>query len=203
MVHAALAAGLPFKWTDEAVVLQEPELPSGVPDILLLRMNTLPFTEVMFSDQELKLLHFVSSRQVVHLSEVSELLRWTKRAIDVGVSSLEAHQFLVLRNSQLRPTKLARLFLAREIIAIEAKVGEWRRALMQARSNQWFASQSYVLLKGQISPSVVEAASAVGVGVLQFNGGRTKIVVRSERCRLPGSYASWLVSMWARVETRA
>jgi hypothetical protein len=204
MVHAALAAGLPFRWSSQAVTFQEPELPSGAPDILLLRMNQRDGqTSPMLSEQELKLLHFVSSRPITHVSDLCDLLCWTPRVADRVITSLQGTQFLTLDRDRLRPTHKARLFLAREIVAIEAKIGEWKRAIAQAQRNQWFASQSYVLLKGGVSPSAIHAAIDVGVGILHFDGERARVLVKSERARLPGSYASWLVSMWAHHEVCA
>ena len=204
MVHAALEAGLPFSWSSEAITFQEPELPSGAPDLLLLRLSEKSdCSSIPLSERELKLLQFLSSKQRVQIGDLVDLLCWPPRSAQAVVSALESKGFLTVNNNSLTLTFEAKAFVAREIVAIEAKVSDWKRALVQAQRNHWFASQSYVLLQGSVSASAMDSAADTGVGILHFDGRRAKVLVRAERNRLPGSYASWLISMWAHQETCA
>lgn len=204
MVSAAIAAGLPFNWLEQAITFQEPELPSGAPDILLLKMRRHDTqVAVTLTEHELKLLHFVSSRRKSSLSDVTSLLCWTPKVAKSAAASLVLKDLLELSGDRISSAPAAKSFLAREIVAIEAKIGEWKRALCQAQRNLWFASQSYILLTGSVSISAMDAAASAGVGILRYDGERTEELVKPEKMRLPGSYASWLVSMWAHHEARA
>lgn len=203
MVRAALAAGLPFSWSAEAVTFQEPELPSGAPDLVLLRMSAeLQDASASLSERELKLLQYISSARKAQLVDLVDLLRWSQRSATGIVDALESQGFVVVHNDCLALTTKAKSFLAREIVAIEAKINDWRRALVQAQRNHWFASQSYVLLRGTVSSATIDAACDSGVGILHFDGNKARVLVRAERNRLPGSYASWLISMWGHHEVR-
>jgi hypothetical protein len=56
-----------------------------------------------------------------------------------------------------------------QIVAVEAKLSKWKKALSQARSNMAFADQSYVALpssRRSVLPAVAGAFQAAGVGLL-------------------------------------
>jgi hypothetical protein len=200
MVCEALYGGLPFKWADDGVFLREPELPSGAPDVLLLRFSGNSQERYLnLSELELKMLHFLTRYPVAGINEIATLLCWQVKVVKKILDLLSGAGLVVETDGFVKTTSEAKSFLAKDIIAIEAKVGGWRRAILQAHRNQWFASQSYVLLSTKtISEEAKECAARCGVGILKFDGCGTKIVVRSKKDKLPGSYASWLVSMWGR-----
>ncbi|TDK21064.1 hypothetical protein E2F46_15300 [Luteimonas aestuarii] len=199
-----MAAGLPFSWAERAITFQEPELPSGAPDVLLLRLKVTDIHgAASLTEHELKLLHFISSRSKARIRNITDLLCWSPKAAAKTVASLAEKQLLSVRGDLLVPSLNAKSLLARDIIAIEAKIGGWKRAIIQAQRNKWFASQSYILLSGTVPAAAKDAAETEGVGILRYGKGRTEVVVRSEKMRLPGSYASWLVSMWGHREAHA
>jgi hypothetical protein len=85
------------------------------------------------------------------------------------------------------------MFAIRRIIAIEAKISEWRAALDQAFVNTWFTPESYILVpmipKGAM---LFDAAIQRGIGVLSKE--RPCLVPR--KLGRPRSYASWLFNEW-------
>jgi DUF1365 family protein len=102
------------------------------------------------------------------------------------------------RGSFVTARPLGKIFAARHIIAVEAKIKNWRKALQQAVANLWFASHSYILLPPlRTLNRVVKEAKKFGVGVLVFDGKKTKMVFRPKRQQIPISYGSWLISEWA------
>ena len=107
-------------------------------------------------------------------------------------------QLITVRENKLFPERLSRTFAVRHIVAIEAKVGNWSRALQQAAANRWFASQSFILIPPTRSLTAVSSrARELGVGVLTFDGGKVRQVVESKRFVIPASYGSWLFNEWA------
>jgi DNA-binding Lrp family transcriptional regulator len=76
------------------------------------------------------------------------------------------------------------------VIAIEAKLKDWRRAIEQAKSYLDFAHESYVAMPSGIAQrSVLTAAcAAVGVGLLAVDaGGNVSCVLRSSATPILGA----------------
>lgn len=197
LVFGAVQSGLPFKWQPEGVLLREPEIASGAPDLVLLRLHPESERYRELEEIELKLLHFISTYKVSRVDEIVALLCWSEKTTNRTLSHLEDLGLIESRKEKILITPAAKALLAREIVAVEAKIGAWRDAVMQASRNQWFSSQSYILLHAvSVKSKVIDACANVGVGLLAFDGSRTKTIVRSARSRLPGSYASWMLSQW-------
>jgi hypothetical protein len=118
--------------------------------------------------------------------------------VDAAALDLAAAEVASVDEDQIEIRPLREIFVARRIIAIEAKIRDWRRAIEQARANSWFASHSFILLPGErFTAHVAEDASAAGVGVLTFDGSTVSVQVRSAEHPLPTSYGSWLFNEWA------
>ncbi len=74
------------------------------------------------------------------------------------------------------------LMFCGEVIAIEAKVTDWRRALGQAVLNQYCADRSYVALYDKnLSDAVLEAALGFGVGVIAIGESHCRVVGNARR----------------------
>ncbi|HEY8470813.1 MAG TPA: hypothetical protein VIL18_14270 [Longimicrobiales bacterium] len=73
-----------------------------------------------------------------------------------------------------------------EIVAIEAKIRRWKRALAQAQSYQRFADESYVLVDGaqvRLTSAMEQAFRAAGVGLLLLSAGEVILGVPAARRR--------------------
>jgi hypothetical protein len=69
------------------------------------------------------------------------------------------------------------LYADGSILAIEAKLFDWRRALGQARLNTYYADRSYIALwQAQITDGIVIEASRHGVGVIGVSRSRIEVV---------------------------
>jgi hypothetical protein len=89
------------------------------------------------------------------------------------------------------------LYATKHIIAVEAKVSQWRQALNQAFQNQWFATSSFVLLSrlpGGVA--LADEAEALGVGLWTMANNVLDLSAMAQH-RQPSSYASWLFNEWA------
>ena len=201
LVQAALTKGLPFG-KGVAVVLREPKMPTGYPDIVAVyaSANSTIGTK---GPRNLTSRHFQLLFQLHHsgpykIDEIRGLLLLSKKLLSNLISDLEAAKMVSVRGQFVSAKPLGRTFPARRIIAIEAKLKNWRKALQQAVANLWFASQSYVLLPPMRTlQTIIKEAEKFGVGVLVFDGRKTKRVVEPKQQQIPISYGSWLVSEWA------
>ncbi len=98
------------------------------------------------------------------------------------------------RGWQNRP--LSAIFAATRIVAVEAKIRDWRKALEQAHLNTWFASQSCVLVpKISRNSTMLQDAQELGVTVLTQQPAGWKL--KTAQPQRPRSYVSWLLNDWA------
>lgn len=199
-LEAGLAYGLGSK--DPARVLLEPEIEGWFPDIVAVyskepdrRPTSLP------SKTALRLLHEVYRARGIHIDTIASRSYLRRPQLVDAIGELEAHEFIYpMTGGVVRCRPKTEVFNASAIIAVEAKVSSWRRALNQALRNKWFASSSYVLLPaGQWSSSALATARDAGVGAIQFDGHRVRVLYRPPSMNLPASYGSWytaLAAMW-------
>jgi hypothetical protein len=181
----------------EAVVFREPRLPSGFPDLVIVIWNRkktvrwLPAREEL-TREDVRIAHYMYNKgpctdkqlKAIFTSSVSKNIERLDAAGVVRVDGL---------TWQLLP--MANVFAAQQIIAVEAKISEWKVGLEQAVLNTWFASESYMLVPSVSSrSSLLDRAKALGIGVW----AKDHTPVKPDRAqRLPSSYASWLFNEWA------
>ena len=190
---------MPIKITGgcDVVVFREPRLPCGFPDLVIViwdRKKAARWSpeRANLASMDLQLAHYL------HLSGPSTLQKLQKVFAKTIVKSIERLAAAGILRSQgarwvLQP--LRRIFAAREIIAVEAKINKWKTALMQAELNTWFASSSYVLVPEVPKRSnLLQRAKQLGIGI----STRTCIPMEPMKADpLPRSYASWLFNEWA------
>ncbi len=81
-------------------------------------------------------------------------LRWGVTDLRRAVTALEAAGLISETTRRVRARSLNDIFLARQIIAIEAKMTDWRRAIEQAIANTWFASTATSSFLNALSASI-------------------------------------------------
>jgi hypothetical protein len=143
------------------------------------------------------LTHLYSSR-LFRVGTIARTLCRAERQVVRLAAELQEAGLATISADRIRPRPLSQTFLARNIVAIEAKVSNWRRALDQAIANTWFASESYILIPdSRVIQTAASAASEFGIGVLVFDGVVVKKVVQAACRGIPSSYGSWMIHDWA------
>ncbi len=181
----------------EAVVFREPRLPSGFPDLVIViwdkekAVRWLP-ARAALTREDVRVAHFLHHTGActdIHLKTIFT------GSVRKNLDRLNAAGVLRADGSMWHVQPMANVFAARQIIAVEAKISEWKVGLEQAVLNTWFASESYMLVPSLPSrSSLLERAKALGIGV--WAEDRTPL--KPERAQhLPRSYASWLFNEWA------
>ena len=138
-------------------------------------------------------MHYLSSHGP---SEIETLEHLFGRCLN-SLERLEELEMLRQSGRKYVARPLSKAYAVRHIIAIEAKMKEWRGALEQAFLNTWFASTSFVLMPRLPREEVLrEKASSMGISV--WNPNETILDVRKlKSLSEPQCYASWMFNEWA------
>ncbi len=180
----------------EVSVFCEPLLETGYPDIVVVhwqrsRAGAWPAARAELTPDDVKLLHFLTRARGVMRDDLG---RRHARSLD----RLAAAEVVRVSARWVRCRALQEIFAVSRIIALEAKVSDWRNGLRQAFLNTWFASESFLLLPRLPDRSqVVKQAERIGVGVVDATQRLTAPHIAARRDQLPQSYASWLFNEWA------
>lgn len=200
MIDLSLSALSKFAGTS-AVVLREPRMRTGFPDLILVKpsrgLSHSSFAELRsLSALELTLLHHVSRSERVCISSLGQILGWPNSKITSSIDELVHIGLATLdRDGEVELTKRAKSFVPRRIIAIEAKINDWQQAIHQASRNTWFSSESYVYMPAHVVKSKTRIAAArAGVGIIVFDGVRSFVAVKAAERALPVSGGSWKVA---------
>lgn len=142
-------------------------------------------------------LHYINELGTIDRQTICDR-QGKKRGLSTWERLTSARVALQVRD-ELRRRPLAETYAVRRLIAVEAKIGNWRRGLEQAFQNTWFASESYLLLDQLGKKSgLFERADELGIGLLEPTSSFDTCPLPAKRGALPLSQASWLFneSVW-------
>lgn len=202
LVAGALEAGLAERLASAppTQVLIEPDIEGWFPDIVAVysrlsdkRPRLLP------SKTALRVLHEVYRARGIHIDTIAERSYLPRKQLVEAIHDLSELGFIYpVHAGVVRCRPKSEVFTATAIVAVEAKVSHWRRALDQAHRNKWFASASYVLLPaGQWTTQALYMARSTGVGAVDFDGQKIRTLHRPAPLSLPASYGSWYTALAA------
>jgi hypothetical protein len=179
-------------------VFREPRVPSGFPDLVIViwkesiarRWNS---TRAALTPSDLRLMHFLGNEGS---KSTEELRSFFSASVEDQLERLAVAAMVRNANGCWQALPLKTTFAASHIIAVEAKIGEWRAALEQAYLNTWFASESCVLVpRVPRNSELLREARELGVRVLAKESDCWDI--RDRIRSKPRSYVSWLFNDWA------
>ncbi len=182
------------------LVFVEPRLETGFPDLVIVYLDSAAASEWSFrrtglSKHDICVLHHLATCGSEDQARLSFLFPVGLRS---ALRKLESMGLVRCARDRWQAQRPRKLMAVRRIVAIEAKVGSWRPGLEQAFLNRWFASESYLLLPGVPKSAELEIElRQTGVGLLTCDTPMRRPVIRAEKAKLPGSYASWLFNEWA------
>jgi hypothetical protein len=182
-----------------ATVFCEPRIESGFPDLVIVVWNVAVARKWNLERSRLKREDFQLIQYLLHSGPLtySDLGVRLNRPVSSNLTRLEAANLVFRVGDSWRPRSLAQSFATRHIIAIEAKISAWTKAIRQAFQNTWFASDSLVLLPQRKSLAPVRsAARKLGIKLCSPGTELTYNHTMPSRC-LPRSYVSWLFNEWA------
>ncbi len=194
--------GMFMRSAQEAAVFWEPKVDVGFPDLVLAIFypavyNSWTNERSTITTTHMKIVHQLFSSRGMSSASLEKRLGFTSRELLRSFERLLDAGLVRRSNSQWRLMPFSDVFGIHRLIAIEAKLSNWTEAFMQAESNTWFASESYVLSPvTQPKVTTQDKSSAHHVGILTSGKGTLQKVVPSSRNRLPASYGSWQFNEW-------
>jgi hypothetical protein len=198
MLASALESGLPIGFPGQPTILREPELPVGSPDVVAMfpRARKLQ-ARAPLSPAHARVLHQMWLSGGVRVPDLARLLHISPRRLTTLVDELTELDLVWCRGTYCATRSLDRIFPVRQIVAVEAKMTDWKKGLDQAEANLWFASVSYLLLPHRrVLTAPIQAATNRGVGLLSYDDRSVRRLVRPRPVEIPRSYGSWLLSEW-------
>ena len=183
-------------------VFWEPKVDVGFPDLVLALFSASVYvqwtkTRSTLTNTDLKIVHQLYNSRGMSSTGLEKKLGYSNLQVKRSIEKLSDSNLIHWANSQWRLRSFSEIYGIRKLIAIEAKIANWAEAFMQAKTNMWFASESYVL-SPVVQPrvSTQDQSAAYNVGILTCgNSGLQKIALGSYN-RLPASYASWQFNEW-------
>ena len=163
---------------------------SGIPDLVIVawKPKVLALAHVEMSVAEI--LAYLRTVGRARIDTISERLRKPECVLNCSLSGLAEHKVIV---SESRLYSLAPEWkeILPEIISVEVKVKEWRRAVVQASRNTIFSHKSYVALPADVAERVrgEPEFSDQGIGLLSVDPNGGLEVIRKSRRRVPRVWA--------------
>lgn len=184
----------------ESFWFYELDMPIGVPDavaVVARNNNAVKTNRKNLNAKHIRTLCHIYKYEAESRTGLQESLFLSRTDALRILSDLSDADLIELEEDTIRRFHIDDVFRLEQIIAIEAKLTNWREAVLQASRNKWFASHSYVLVPpiGKLEQLVLMAQDH-GVGVITFDGDSVELVLDCGVQDIPASYGSWLVNEW-------
>ncbi len=185
---------------DSCFIFMEPFTESGFPDIVIVLWDYAKISKwhperSNLSNLDLKILHHMMTKRCnFTIENLKNQLGYSTNKLQRSLDKLmSANLVRNLKNNKYRVCAINDAFYVKSIIAIEAKIKNWKNAFVQAETNFWFASESYVLFRDEfINHNIINKASLSPAGLLSLNNSNYQVISKSERMKMPVSYCSWI-----------
>ena len=159
---------------------------AGLPDLVsvwyephVASLADLPMTDG-------RVLAYLRAVRQAHVTTIATRLRCSPRSIEGALDQLLNIDAVLLNGTDVYSLSTAWRNLLPEIVTIEAKVSNWRKAVQQAARNCLFANRSFVAMPSHVARRVRREIefSTFGVGVIAVDdSGCAKIARKAPRCR--------------------
>jgi predicted transcriptional regulator len=179
-------------------LIQEPYTGFGYADLVCLRWNNSIYDKWnskrnRLLEDDIKILHYLYKCQKPKTFIQIEMdLGYKNKALYKIIDRLISAE-LITENKKncfkVRP--LNEIFFIYEIIAVEAKIRDWKKALEQSFNNVFFASKSFSLFPVEtINENMLNAYDKTDVGVLSM-GKHYREILKPRKMRIPASLTAW------------
>jgi len=178
-------------------LIQEPFTGIGYPDLVCViwKKNILGLwndNRNKLKKDDIKILHFLySMKQRKSIPDISIQLGFSIASVEKSVERLIDADVIKENRGQYFIELIGNVFFIKDIISIEAKLNNWRKAFDQARYNCLFSSNSFVLFPSKaINPNLLNAYEGSDIGIITFDDDY-KIVKSAKRNKIPSTVNSW------------
>lgn len=182
----------------EITLLQEPFSGFGYPDLVCVIWDKSVFSgwkqerQVLETD-DIKILHHLYNTKIYKdTTDIKKELGFSLRAATASFERLINAS--LLKENKLNAVKIKpinEIFFVKDIITIEAKLLNWRKALEQSINNTYFSSKSFTLFpKNIISNRILEEYKTTNVGIISFDK-KYQILKKPKKQNIPSTLNSW------------
>jgi hypothetical protein len=159
---------------------------AGMPDLLAISWNP---RVVAIADQNIAnaaILAYLRAVGCARFETIISRLGWAAASVAGSLDAL-VQASVVVRDSERFSLDPAWRSILPEVVAIEAKVVDWRKAIAQAARNQLFAHRSFVALPTHVAERAAADSDLckLGIGVLGVEADGTVSIVREALARRP------------------
>ncbi len=179
----------------------EPRLESGFPDIVFAHytpafMDSWNDVRNDLDIGDLKVLSFLIQTRGANGKDIVTKLGLPETQALHSLEKLLDSQWIARSGRSWKPSGMRSHFGLKQLVAVEAKIGDIGKVSAQAVANTWFASHSYALTGTSVPrQSTLDALSNLGLGLFCKGQGFRKALGAKVRS-LPSSYASLLFNEW-------
>jgi len=142
---------------------------------------------------DIKILHHLYNVKIFkEKNEITKELGFSLRKTNKSVGKLlEAELVTINKQNKIKIKNLKEIFFIKEIISIEAKLHDWKKALEQSLNNVYFSSKSYVLFPEKIiTKRLMTEYMNTDVGIISFEKSY-RVIKKPKKQKIPSSLNSW------------
>lgn len=185
----------------EVSIITEAFLGNSFPDILFviwdkkaLKLWTKGRNDLLRNDIKV-LNHLVCSQCENDISNISQQLGFSLIEVKNSVERLSKANLITEEKDLVQPKSLEEIFFIRRIISVEAKIKNWKDALLQAQINELSVSHSYILLPDvHINNNLRRTIGSTKTGLISQTSDEFKIRKDAVPYSIPASYFSWIIN---------
>ena len=180
-------------------LIQEPYTGLGYPDLVAVIwdstiLNKWKEDRNKLTINDIKILHHLYlNKKYKTILEVTIELGFSEKEVSKSISQLFSSGLIKFNKSnKFKALQKSEIFFIQEIISVEAKLKDWRRAFDQAYINSFFASKSYILFpEKSVTEQMLNIYKNSGIGILAYEKN-INIMKEARKMAIPASLNSWL-----------
>jgi hypothetical protein len=188
--------------THGIALFYEPHVAGCFPDLVIAEFDYRRFQDwssarAIIGTADIRVLNHLHRVEQAGVHDLCDRLGFARRSVERSLNRLEGANLVVQREQAWVPLPLERVFGLTRLVAIEAKVDDWRGAFRQAEPHRYFASECFVLLPARRkSCRLLDEEQYAHIGILFCNEHELEVARPSECRKLPASHASWMFNEW-------
>lgn len=130
------------------------------------------------------------------LDSISERLFCRSEKIESSLKLLQRYQIVVLKKEKYFSICKKTLKFNSQIVAVEAKLKNWKKAILQAKAYLQFAHISYVALPLELAnrSKIIEQCKINGIGLIGVESQSSKSIYRPKSQKPNSKQAFWVMS---------
>jgi predicted transcriptional regulator len=147
----------------------------------------------LLQTMDIKILHHLYNCRIYkNISDIITDLGFNQKTVYSSIETLIKSKLIQEnKNNKVKIRPINEIFYIKDIISIEAKLLNWKKALEQSVNNTYFASKSFTLLPNKlIHNKILEEYKLTNVGLISFEKNY-KIIKKPQRQNIPSTLSSW------------